>query len=290
MLQWLFNTQQHASGLSAKLLRLITLIILLALLYQAWLFLHICWWVPFNPATTALMQTRVAEKEKLQLQVNPNSAVLQGIVAQKDRLFALVQSETQQAAKQKTKQKIVNQYQLSTFKNLKHQWVDYDNISNHLKRAVIASEDATFMEHNGFDWQGIQKAYEKNIKKGKIVAGGSTISQQLAKNLFLSSQRSPWRKAQEVVVTVMIETVMTKRRILETYLNMIEWGNGIFGADAAAAHYYRNSANKLSRHQAAKLAAMIPNPRFYDTHQSTRFLNRHAGTIQARMHMVVIPK
>lgn len=173
---------------------------------------------------------------------------------------------------------------------LKHTWVDYDNITVHLKRAAITAEDAKFLEHQGFDWEGIQSAYKKNKKKGKIVAGGSTISQQLAKNLFLSTKRTPWRKAEEVVITVMLESVMTKRRILEIYLNMIEWGDGIFGAEAAAQHYYQRSAKKLSRQQAAKLAAIIPNPRYYDDHPSTRYVRRKASTIQARMHLVQVPK
>lgn len=173
---------------------------------------------------------------------------------------------------------------------LKYKWVDYEKISIHLKRAVIASEDSKFLEHNGFDWEGIQKAYEKNLKKGKIVAGGSTISQQLAKNLFLSTKRTPWRKAQEAMITLMLEKILSKRRILEIYLNVIEWGNGVFGAEAAARHYYRTSASKLGAGQAARLAAMIPNPRFYDKHQYTRYLGRRTATIQARMYMVAVPK
>lgn len=172
---------------------------------------------------------------------------------------------------------------------LRYKWVDYSKISKNLKRAVIASEDAKFLEHEGFDWEGIQKAYEKNLKKGKIVAGGSTISQQLAKNLFLSTKRTPWRKAQEAVITVMLENILSKRRIFEIYLNVIEWGDGVFGAEAASRHYYKTSAANLSAWQAARLAAMIPNPRFYDAHQSTRYLNRRTATIQARMHMVQVP-
>ncbi len=172
---------------------------------------------------------------------------------------------------------------------LKHQWIDYSKISNNLKRAVIASEDAKFVAHEGFDWEGIQKAYQKNLKKGKIVAGGSTISQQLAKNLFLSTKRTPWRKAEEAFITVMLENVMTKRRILEIYLNVIEWGNGVFGAEAAARHYYKTSAAKLNSHQSARLAAMIPNPRFYDKHPSSAYLNRRTATIEARMYAASPP-
>lgn len=172
---------------------------------------------------------------------------------------------------------------------LQQQWVPYARISNQLKRAVIAAEDSKFVEHEGFDWVGIETAFEKNLKKGKIVAGGSTISQQLAKNLFLSGHRTPWRKAQEAVITFMLEKLMSKRRILEIYLNVIEWGEGVFGAEAASRHYFHGSVRTLGASQAARLAAMIPNPRFYDVHRSTRYLNRHAATIQARMRLVKIP-
>ena len=172
---------------------------------------------------------------------------------------------------------------------LKYKWVNYAQISNNLKRAVIASEDAKFNDHDGFDWEGIEKAYEKNLKKGKIVAGGSTISQQLAKNLFLSSKRTPWRKGEEAIITVMLEKMLSKQRILEIYLNVIEWGNGIFGAEAASHHYFKTSAADLSIPQAAKLAAMVPNPRFYDDHRNTRYLNRRVSRIQAGMRVVELP-
>ena len=172
---------------------------------------------------------------------------------------------------------------------LKHLWVPYDRISAHLKRALIAAEDAKFLEHEGFDWESIQQAYEKNLQKGKVVAGGSTISQQLAKNLFLSSTRTPWRKAQEALITLMLEHMMDKRRILEIYLNTIEWGNGVFGAEAAAWHYYGVSASALSREQAARLAAMVPKPRFYDRNRNTPWLNRKTGIILERMNTVEAP-
>ena len=172
---------------------------------------------------------------------------------------------------------------------LKYKWVNYAQISNNLKRAVIASEDAKFSDHDGFDWEGIEKAYEKNLKKGKIVAGGSTISQQLAKNLFLSSKRTPWRKGEEAIITVMLEKMLTKQRILEIYLNVIEWGNGIFGAEAAARHYFKGSASSLNTSQSAKLAAMIPNPRFYDDHRNTSYLNRRISRIQAGMRVAELP-
>ncbi len=172
---------------------------------------------------------------------------------------------------------------------LQYQWVPYAKISNNLKRALIASEDANFVDHEGFDWDGIQKAYEKDIKKGKIVAGGSTISQQLAKNLFLSWKRSPFRKIEEAAITVMMEAVMDKQRIFEIYLNVIEWGNGVFGAEAAARHYYHISASQLSVAQAAKLAAMVPNPRFYDKHFNAPGLARKTGIIMRRMNSSDIP-
>jgi len=172
---------------------------------------------------------------------------------------------------------------------LRHKWVPYARISINLKRAMIAAEDAKFLDHDGFDWEAIQKAYEKNIVKGKIVAGGSTISQQLAKNLFLSGKRTPWRKGQEALITVMIEKVMTKRRIFEIYLNIIEWGNGVFGAEAAARHYFGTSAAYLDAEQAAHLAAMVPKPRYYDRVRYTPLLERRTGIILERMYCVEVP-
>lgn len=173
---------------------------------------------------------------------------------------------------------------------LRHKWVPYAKISGNLKRALIAAEDARFLSHDGFDWEGIQLAAEKNLKKGRIVAGGSTISQQLAKNLFLSGNRTPWRKIEETIITVMLEKMMSKRRILEIYMNVIEWGNGVFGAHAAAHYYYRTSAGNLSSAQAARLAAMVPNPRYYDTHRNARGLQRRTAIIQARMRSALAPR
>jgi monofunctional biosynthetic peptidoglycan transglycosylase len=172
---------------------------------------------------------------------------------------------------------------------LKKQWVSYEKISPHLKRAIIAAEDAKFVDHEGFDWEGIQKAIEKNQKKGKVVAGGSTISQQLAKNLFLSPAKTPWRKAEEALITLMLEAIWSKQRILEVYLNVIEWGNGVFGAEAAARHYYGVAANQLAPEQAAKLAGMVPNPRFYDRNRNAQGLARKAGVIMARMPSAELP-
>ncbi len=171
----------------------------------------------------------------------------------------------------------------------KHHWVDYAQMSIHLKRALIASEDAKFMQHQGFDWEGVELAFKKNIQKGKLVAGGSTITQQLAKNMFLSSRRSLFRKLEEAVITVMLEKMLSKQRIYEIYLNMIEWGNGVFGAEAAARHYYQTGANRLGVTQAAKLAVMVPNPRFYDTHRNTPYIKHRTATIQTRLYMVQVP-
>lgn len=214
----------------------------LLLLYQAWIFLHVWWWIDHNPTRSAFME----RQEKVLREANPDAAI-------------------------------------------RHKWLPYDKISNHLKRAVIAAEDAKFVDHEGFDWEGIQEAYEKNLKKGKIVAGGSTISQQLAKNLFLSGHRTPWRKIEEAVITLMLEQMMSKRRILEIYLNVIEWGNGVFGAEAAAWHYYGVSAARLGPEQSARLAAMVPNPRFYDRHRNTRGLARKTAIILERMPLVELP-
>jgi monofunctional biosynthetic peptidoglycan transglycosylase len=172
---------------------------------------------------------------------------------------------------------------------LQQQWVPYGRISPNLKRALIAAEDSKFLDHDGFDWEGIQYAYEKNLRKGRIVAGGSTISQQLAKNLFLSKSRNPLRKAQEAMITVMLEKTMSKRRIFEIYLNVIEWGDGVFGAEAAARHYYRTGAARLGAEQAARMAAMVPNPRYYDGHRNARGLQRKTPIILARMNQVQAP-
>ena len=172
---------------------------------------------------------------------------------------------------------------------LQYQWVPYRRISVHLKRAVIAAEDARFLDHDGFDWSGIRKAYEKNLKRGRIVAGGSTISQQLAKNLFLSGERTWWRKAQEAAITVMLETIMTKRRILEIYLNVIEWGSGVFGAEAAARHHFGISAAALAPEQAAQLAAMVPSPRRYRAGAETPYLQKRREIILSRMNAAQLP-
>lgn len=180
-------------------------------------------------------------------------------------------------------------HQKSPKAKLQYTWVPYEKISGNLKRALVAAEDAKFVDHEGFDWDGIQLALEKNQKKGRVVAGGSTITQQLAKNLFLTPSRSYLRKAEEAVITVMLETLLDKKRILEIYLNVIEWGNGIFGAEAAARRYFGVSAAQLSAEQAARLAAMAPNPRFYERNQGAPGLAKKTGIILARMPSAELP-
>ena len=172
---------------------------------------------------------------------------------------------------------------------LKKQWVPYERISIHLKRAFMPSEDAKFVDHEGFDWEGMQKALEKNQKKGRFAAGGSTISQQLAKNLFLTPTKSYFRKAEEAIITLMLENLWSKRRILEVYLNVIEWGNGVFGAEAAARHYYNASAAQLGPEQAARLAGMVPNPRYYDRNRNAPGLGRKTAIILGRMPGAEVP-
>jgi len=173
--------------------------------------------------------------------------------------------------------------------NLKYVWIDYPKISQQLKRAIIAAEDMKFVDHEGFDWEGMQRAMEKNQKKGRAVAGGSTITQQLAKNLFLSGERSYLRKAQEALITLMLEAVLDKRRILELYLNVAEWGQGVFGAEAAARHYFGVSAGSLGREQAARLAAMLPRPQYYDRNRGSSYLAAYSERIQGRMGSAQIP-
>ena len=168
-------------------------------------------------------------------------------------------------------------------------WMPYRRISTHLKRAVVAAEDAKFMSHDGFDWDEIQKALERNVREGEIVRGGSTITQQLAKNLFLSGERTWWRKGEEALIAVMLEGIMSKRRILEIYLNVIEWGDGIFGAEAAARHHFGESAATLDPEQAARLAAMVPSPRRYLPGSYTPYLAERTATILARMKSARIP-
>jgi len=174
-------------------------------------------------------------------------------------------------------------------RQLQKVWVDYAHISANLKRAVVSSEDQRFVSHEGVDWEAMRKAYTNNLRRGRAVRGGSTISQQLAKNLFLSAHRSYLRKAQELLITLMIETMWDKRRILEVYLNVVEWGDGVFGAEAAARHYFGISALYLDPEQAARMAAMLPSPRFFDHHRDAAYLSQRAETIERLLPAAQIP-
>lgn len=220
----------------------LAVLVLVALLAQAWFYAHVLWWNTHNPTSTAFM------REQLERVREKNPAA-----------------------------------------HLQQRWVPYARISVNLKRAVVASEDAKFLDHAGFDWEAIEKAIEKNERRGKVVAGASTISQQLAKNLLLSGERTWLRKGEEAAITWMLESTMSKRRILELYLNVAEWGDGIFGAEAAARHHFGVSAADLGPEQAAWLAAILPSPRRYDRGRTTAYLAERIATIRARMPMAQIP-
>lgn len=170
-----------------------------------------------------------------------------------------------------------------------HQWVAYDGISRNLKRAIIASEDADFVNNKGYEVDAILQAWERNKKRGQMAAGGSTITQQLARNLFLSTEKTYIRKGQELIITVMLEFWMDKERIFEIYLNSVEWGKGVYGAQAAAAHYYKTSAAKLSVGQSARLAVMLPRPKYFDDHRSGSYLTSRAAVIARRMGAAELP-
>jgi monofunctional biosynthetic peptidoglycan transglycosylase len=186
----------------------------------------------------------------------------------------------------------------------RQQWVPYAQLSDNLKKAVIASEDDGFAGHDGVDWEAIEKAWARNAKaeeraakraaarpgaKPAKVVGGSTITQQLAKNLLLSGERTLLRKGQEFVLTMTLELLLSKQRILEIYLNSVEWGDGVFGAEAAAQHYYRKPAAKLSAYEAARLAVMLPRPKYFEKLANSGYLASRAGTITARMGDAQLP-
>ncbi len=190
----------------------------------------------------------------------------------------------------------------------RQQWQPYDEISDNLKRAVIASEDGSFTNHEGVDWEALEKAWQRNSqaqeraarqgntaqltqRTGKTpkVVGGSTITQQLAKNLLLSGERTLLRKGQELVLTFALEKILSKERILEIYLNSVEWGEGVFGAEAAAQHYYRKHASQLSAYEAARLAVMLPRPKYFEKLPNSGYLSSRAGTILARMQGAQLP-
>lgn len=162
-------------------------------------------------------------------------------------------------------------------------WVPLSRISPHLQRAVIVAEDATFFQHEGFDWDGIKEAAVKNLEVGRLKKGGSTITQQVAKNLYLSPEKTLLRKAQEAMIARSLEHHLTKNRILEIYLNIAEWGRGVYGAEAAARHHFGKSASELTAEEAALLAAMLPSPRAYDPLRVTRYLSLRQQQILRRM-------
>ena len=188
----------------------------------------------------------------------------------------------------------------------RQEWKNLSGISKHLQRAVIASEDDVFASHDGIRWDAVEKAWDKNSKaqaraekqanqrpgkpapQAKVV-GGSTITQQLAKNLFLSGERTLLRKGQEMLLTLMLETFLPKRRILEIYLNSVEWGEGVFGAEAAAQHYFRKPAAQLNAWEAARLAVMLPRPRYFEKLPQSPYLAERADVIMARMNSVALP-
>lgn len=173
---------------------------------------------------------------------------------------------------------------------IRQHWVAYPDISRAAKQAVIAAEDSGFVSHDGVDWEAIEKAAQENLKRGKIRRGGSTITMQLAKNLFLSSDRSYLRKGQELVIAAMLELVMDKRRILELYLNTAEWGLGVFGIEAAARHYFDVPAAQLDALQSAWLASVLPAPKRVDRNRDSDWISERALTILERMPKVAIPK
>ena len=186
----------------------------------------------------------------------------------------------------------------------RQQWVSYEKLSEHLKRAVIASEDDSFVDHDGIDWEALEKAWQKNTraearaakratkpaKTGRVkVVGGSTITQQLAKNLFLSGERTLLRKGQEFAITLLLEAILSKQRILEIYLNSVEWGEGVFGAEAAAQHYFRKPASGLTPLEAARLAVMLPRPRYFEKLPNSGYLAERAAVIAERMPKAQLP-
>ena len=188
----------------------------------------------------------------------------------------------------------------------RQQWVPYDQIADTLKRAVIASEDDGFVNHDGVDWNAIEKAWERNnraeqqaakasartpdrpVRAAKI-RGGSTITQQLAKNLLLSGERTMLRKGQEFVLTLLLERLLSKQRILEIYLNNVEWGDGVFGAEAAAQRYYKKSASRLSAQEAARLAVMLPAPKRFEKNTGSAYIAGRTRTIMGRMGSAELP-
>jgi len=177
-------------------------------------------------------------------------------------------------------------------KRIRNTWVPLSRISPYVTKAIIIAEDDKFWTHDGFDFEAIQKALQKDIRKKKFLVGGSTISQQLAKNLYLSPAKDPIRKIKEAVLTWRLEKHLTKRRIIELYLNAAEWGDGIFGIEAAAQNHYGKNASELNPHEAAALAAILPNPRRYRPNGTSRYVENRSERIYQIMvrRGIVIPE
>lgn len=225
------------------------------------------------------------------------------------RIAAMAAIDPQSTAFQRSEAwQIATQGRSNGERDWRQQWVPYAQISDSLKRAVIASEDSEFIYHQGVEWEAIERARQRNAKAEEIAArraaqmrargkeprpaqlrGGSTITQQLAKNLLLSGERTMLRKAQELMLATTLEVFLSKERILEIYLNNVEWGEGIFGAEAAAQHYFRKPASKLSTNEAARLAVMLPSPKFFERRQGSAYLASRSGTIAARMPSAELP-
>lgn len=237
--------------------RVCLLVLLVFFLAQLWFFSCIVWWKYYSPTSTSFMRAEIARLA----QNNPK-------------------------------------------RHLHYQWIAYQRIALDLKRAVVTSEDTKFVGHDGIDWEAIEKAYTHNRKlkeardralaKGyrppqRPLRGGSTITQQVAKNLFLSGKRSYLRKIQEFIITYMLELIMSKQRILEIYLNIAEWGEGVFGVEAAARHYFGISAWQLNSIQAAQLAAMLPRPRYYDKHRDSPYLASRVAILLERIENAEVP-
>jgi monofunctional biosynthetic peptidoglycan transglycosylase len=239
---------------------------------------------------------------------------LQAVFALRIALMAVVDPQSTSFQRSEVWRLLVEQHEV----RWSQRWVDGTQISPHLKRAVIASEDAGFAEHSGVEWDALEKAWERNQKAEARVAkinerlekqaakspsaadprkllrvpkvvGGSTITQQLAKNLFLAGERNLPRKAQEFIITFMLEALLNKQRILEIYLNNVEWGEGVFGADAAARHYFHIPAAQLSPTAAARLAVMLPAPKRFEKRPDSPYVVSRAATVAARMGAVDVP-
>jgi monofunctional biosynthetic peptidoglycan transglycosylase len=255
-----------------------------------------------SPAPTWLRGTR-GHMLRLIALLGLSLLALQGVFAARIALMALLDPQSTAFERSEAWRLAVVKHRIAWAE----QWVPMNRISNRLQRAVIASEDAGFVDHYGVDWAAIEKAWGRNQRSGQQaerqrpagktsaasrapkLVGGSTISQQLAKNLLLSGERTVLRKAQELVLTFFLESTLSKARILEIYLNHVEWGEGLFGAQAAARHYFRVDAARLSSEQAARLAVMLPAPKHHEKQPASAYVMSRAATIQARMDAVELP-